>query len=332
MKKIFSSKLKEGNHIRIIAPSRSLALISPEVRTIALGRFAEMGFEVSFSKHCEEKDNFNSSSISSRIKDLHEAFRDPSINAIFAVIGGYNSNQLLGSIDYELIRTNPKILCGYSDITALSNAIFAKTGLVGYSGPHFSTFGMKKYFDYIAEYFEKCVMHDGPFKIKPSKEWSEDRWYQDQENRVLKENPGWLAVQFGSAEGTIIGGNLCTFNLLNGTQYMPPLDGAILFLEDDDMYQEGEFPADFDRNLQSLIHQTGFEKVRGIVLGRFQSSSNMTDDMIRKIIETKAELQGMPILANVDFGHTNPLITFPIGGTVKVVVSDSGNRIEILEH
>ena len=93
-----------------------------------------MGFQVTFSKYADEIDRFASSSISSRIQDLHEAFRDSNVKAILTTLGGYNSNGLLKHLDYDLIRENPKFFCGYSDITALNNAIYAKTGLVTYSG------------------------------------------------------------------------------------------------------------------------------------------------------------------------------------------------------
>src|SRR3989338_9159683 len=116
-------KLKNGDEIRIISPSRSMAIISKRVRKIAVQRFEDLGFKVTFSKHSEEKDIFNSSSIKSKVTDLHEAFSDKNVKAIFTTIGGFNSNQIIKHLDYQLIKNNPKILCGYSDITALANAI-----------------------------------------------------------------------------------------------------------------------------------------------------------------------------------------------------------------
>lgn len=130
-------KLKPGNEIHVIAPSRSLGIIAPELRETACRRLEELGFRVTFSKYAEEMDRFRSSSADSRAEDLHEAFADPGVKGILTAIGGYNSNQLLSRLDYDLIGKNPKVFCGFSDITALQNAIFAKTGLVTYSGPHF---------------------------------------------------------------------------------------------------------------------------------------------------------------------------------------------------
>lgn len=165
MKRIFPQKLKKGDKMRIIAPSRSMAIISEETRDIAKKRFKEFGLELSFGKHIEEIDEFVSSSIESRLEDLHDAFCNPKIKAIFTAIGGFNANQLLRYIDWDLIKKNPKIFCGFSDITVLSNAIYTKTGLVTYSGPHYSTFGHELHFDFDLDYVKKCLFSDESFEI-----------------------------------------------------------------------------------------------------------------------------------------------------------------------
>lgn len=328
MNKIFPDKLKVGDEVRVVAPSRSLAIISPESREIANKRFQELGLKLSFGKHVEERDDFASSSIVSRVEDLHEAFKDKNVKAILTVIGGFNSNQLLRYIDWEVIKSNPKILCGFSDITALNNAFFAKTGLVTYSGPHYSSFGQKLYFDYTLDYFKKCLFSEEPFDIKPSESWSDDTWYKNQDDRKLIPNNGWLVLNEGKAEGTVLGANLCTFNLLQGTEYFSDLTGSILFLEDD----EESAPHDFDRNLQSLIHLPGFSKVKGLVIGRFQNDSEMTNEKLTQIIKTKKELDNLPVVAGVDFGHTDPKITFPVGGEVKLYLAKSSSIIQIAKH
>ncbi len=328
MDKLIPSKLQRSDLIRIITPSRSLRLIGEDTKQIANKRFEDMGLIHSFGKHVNEKDDFASSSIKSRIEDLHEAFADKNIKAIITVIGGFNSNQLLRYIDWDLIKNNPKIFCGYSDITALNNAIYAKTGLVTYSGPHYSTFGQKLHFDYSLEYFKKCLLSDEQFEIKPSKEWSDDAWYLDQNKRELLPNEGYLVIHEGEAEGTIIGANLCTFNLLQGTEYMPNLIDSILFIEDDCE----SVPHTFDRDFQSLIHQPGFEGVKGIVIGRFQKASKMTNDLLKQIVDTKKELKKIPIIANVDFGHSDPKITFPVGGSAVVKAFQNNAQLRILEH
>lgn len=325
---IFPKKLHSGSNIRVIAPSRSIAIISAESRRIANERLAGLGFNISFGKHVEECDDFLSSSIASRVADLHDAFCNDSIGAIFSVIGGFNCNQLLRYIDWDLVKKHPKIFIGYSDTTALQNAILAKTELVTYSGPAWSNFGQKLYFDYSMDYFKKCLMSDNPFCVKPSDNWSDDVWYKNQEDRHLIGNIGWRVINEGKAEGTIIGANLCTLNLLQGTEYFPDLNNSVLFIEDD----ETSNPLLFDRDLQSLIHQRGFSGVKGLVIGRFQKQSKMENHLLDQIILSKKELSKMPVIADVDFGHTSPIITYPIGGEVTVIANVKKSKIEILKH
>ncbi len=322
------NKLKKGDEIRIISPARSMSILSKDLLDIAITRFKELGFKITFSKHVKEIDEFNSSSIESRIADLHEAFLDKNVKAILTTIGGFNSNQLLKYIDYQIIKKNPKILCGFSDITALQNTIYAKTGLVTYSGVHFSSFGMKKGFDYSLEYFKKCLMENNEFEVIPSQEWSDDSWYKDQEKRKFIKNEGHWILNEGKAEGAIIGGNLCTFNLLQGTEFMPSLKNCILFIEDDDVTNKLEF----DRNLQSIIHLPDFNGVKGIVIGRFQKKSEITREIITKIIKTKKELDNLPVIANANFGHTTPIFTFPVGGKATLVANKKETSLRIIEH
>jgi len=322
------NKLKLGDEIRVIAPSTSLSIMNEESKKIAIKALQDIGFKVTFSQYCEEIDEFSSSSIKSRIHDLHEAFLDKNVKAILTVIGGYNCNQLLDYIDYEIIKNNPKILCGYSDITALSNAIYNMTELTTYSGPHFSSFGMKKGLEYTKEYFKNCLMEQRQFEIEPCEQWSDDQWYLDQENRVFYENKGYEIINEGTATGKILGGNLCTLNLLQGTKYMPDLQNTILFIEDDSLSS----PETFDRDLQSLIHQPNFHKVKGMVLGKFQVDMKMTKEKLYKIIKTKSALDNIPVIAEVNFGHTTPQITFPVGGEAELVVTENNAKILISKH
>lgn len=155
MKKIIPNKLKKGDEIRVIAPSRSMTILREDCIKIAVERLEKEGFKVTFGKNvmdCFDK-NYVCGSIEKRVKDLEEAFSDKNVKAILTVIGGFNSNQILPYINYDIIKENPKIICGYSDITILLDAIYTKTGLVTYYGPHFSSFGMKKGFEYTLEYF-----------------------------------------------------------------------------------------------------------------------------------------------------------------------------------
>ena len=322
------AKLEPGDDVRVVSPATSLKFIPEDQRETAAERLAGLGLRCSFSANGEAMDRFESSPVEARISDLHKAFADPDVGGMLTTLGGYNSNQLLDHLDYCLIRENPKVLCGYSDITALATAIYAKTGLVNYSGPHFSTFSRKRGIEYTLEHFERCVMRDEPFEIEPADHWSDDPWYADQENRDLVPNPGYRVINEGEAEGTLLGGHLGTLCLLFGTSYMPKLSGAILLLECD---EETRF-YHLDRELQSLIHQPGFADVRGIVFARFQRASNVDHEILTDIVRGKPELAGVPIVADASFGHTTPQFTFPIGGYGELRATDGTARLLIDTH
>lgn len=325
-------RLKKGDEIRIIAPSRSLKVVKEDVISNALKRFEDMGLKVSFSKNAlkYKNENFKCATIQERVDDLHEAFKDKNVKGIITAIGGHNVNQILDYIDYNLIKNNPKIICGFSDITALINSIYAKTGLITYLGPQFFSFGMKYGFEYTLEYFKKICMEANDVDIEASKNWSNDRWMKNQEERVFIKNDGMKAINYGNAKGKIIGGNLCTLNLLQGTEYMPNLDDSILILEDDG--ETGKyFNKEFDRNLQSLLHCAKGKKIKGLVIGRAENISEMNDEKWKEIIETKKELKGIPIIINTDLGHTTPIFTIPIGGTVNINANEKEVKIRIFK-
>ncbi|CDQ21159.1 S66 family peptidase [Halobacillus karajensis] len=321
-------KLRKGNEIRILSPAKSLSMIDQDQQKLAVRRLNDAGFQVTFGTYAAEEYNHISTPVDHRVNDIHDAFADPNVKAILTTIGGYDSNQLLSDLDYQVIRQNPKIFCGYSDITALSNSIYRKTGLVTYSGPHFSSFGMEQGIDYTYEFFLKVCREKDPFNIPPAESWSDDHWYLDQENRQFHKNNGYNVINEGIAEGTSIGGNLCTLNLLQGTEFMPSLEDTILFLEDDLL---SDAPT-FDRNLQSLIHQPGFYGVKGIIIGRFQKDSKVKDRDLQQIIQSKKELTTIPVISNASFGHTTPIFTFPIGGQVKMKAYNHDTTIELLKY
>ena len=312
----------------MVAPARSLSMIGADQRAVADRRLRSLGLEVSFGKSVESCDDFMSSSVAERIADLNVAFEDPEIDGILTVIGGFNSNQLLTHLDFDLIARNPKVFCGFSDITALANAIYARTGLVTYSGPHYSSFGMARQFDYTEAMFRACLFGADPLKLGPADGWSDDEWWIDQDDRRVETTTDWWVINPGRAEGTMLGGNQCTFNLLQGTRFMPSLSDAVLFLEDDAQVK----PWDFDRDLMSIIQQPDFAEVSAVVIGRFQRATGMTRPLLEQIVAAKPELSRLPVVANVDFGHTTPIFTFPIGGKVEVVADPDDPTMTITIH
>lgn len=312
-------------NILVCTLSRSLGMICEENIELAKTKLEQIGYNVEFSKNSNCTDSFISTSIKRRIMDFHDALRNNNIDIILSVLGGYNCNQLLNYIDYDLIKKNPKIICGYSDITVILNAIYAKTGIITYLGPTFHSFAMKKGLEQTINYFEKAINHKS-YYLKDPDFYSSDKWYDDQDNRKFIKNKGCIVINEGRAEGTIIGGNLCSFNLLQGTPFMPSLRDKILFIEEDALVGK-EFPYEFDRNLVSLIQQKDFDKVKGIVIGRSQTQTGMNLTKWKKILNKK-ELKNIPIIINANFGHTTPNATIPIGGNCIINTYDE-NKIFI---
>lgn len=311
MEKIYPNKLQINDEIRVLSPSSSIKRVNTEADNEQLVKYFEkLGYKISYSRHIDEMDEMNSASIKSRVEDLHEAFRDPQVKMILTSIGGFNSNELLPYLDYNLIKKNPKILCGYSDITALQNAIFAKTGLVTYSGPAYSSFKMKELQEYqLNAWLAAMTKHS--YNLNPSEFYSSDEWFIPEKPRNLKENE-WTEYSSGKASGTAIVGNLNTFNLLQGTQYMPQVDDAILFIES----AEENDAFDFARNLASLLQV--YPEPAAVIIGRFPKESDMSEDTLHYILNKHSILQSIPVIYNVNFGHTQPIFTFPIGGTVAI--------------
>ena len=317
MQKIIPNKLQKGDKVMIVAPARGLKLISADCRELAEKRLREMGLNPVFAPNTTDA-NFDamcSWNAQARADDLMTAFSDKSVKAIFTVLGGFNSNQILPLLDFEIIKTNPKIFCGFSDITALHAAINAKTGLQTYYGPHYSSIGMRKGCEYTLQYLQKILFSDEVVEVLPAEQWSDDAWFIDQENREFIPNDGFWNIHNGSAKGTIVGGNLCTFNLLLGTDMRPVFaPDTILMIEDDG----GSNAAVFDRNLQALCYQPDFRNVKALVIGRFQKESKIDRKMLEFIINNKPELKNIPVLANVDYGHATPIITIPLGGEAEL--------------
>jgi len=331
MKTLYPEKLQPGDEIRIVSLSQSLSAVDLTSQRIALQRLQSFGFTVTFARNACVSDMFESSSIKDRLADFTAAMQDPKVKIILASTGGYNVNQLLELIDYQMIRQHPKIISGYSDITALLNAIYARSGVATYSGPCFSTFGMQKGFAYTQEYWLRCLTQNTPYVVQSSKRWSNDAWDKNQAKRTFLPNRGLLVIQEGKAIGVALGGSLCTVNLLQGTLYMPALKNSILFIEDDNIV--GEFFApEFERNLISLLQQADAKFIRGIVFGRFEKSAKMTIKKLRAIVGHAHVNPRIPIIANADFGHTTPQCTFPVGGEVRVVAKGYRATIEILKH
>ncbi|MBU6214289.1 LD-carboxypeptidase [Patescibacteria group bacterium] len=322
------AKLKEGDLARVISFGLSLKGASLPQREICNANLARLGIRVSFGKHVEDSDEFDTSPIAARIEDLHSTLQDSEVKLILSGLGGMNAAQILRSVDWKLLSENPKIFCGFSDMAALVNAIHAKTGLITYYGPFYGTFGMQKGFEYMLDSFDKCLFHSEPYLVEQSPIWSDDAWWLDQENRTFHENPGPLVFTEGYAEGRLIGGHLTSFATLFGTEFFPDLSDSILMVEENSEIR----PRSFDRLLQSLLYQKGFEKVKAILIGRFTRATGITNEILVTILKNYPELSRVPVVANLSFGHTYPQFTFPVGGIGRIEAKSGTAILEIKER
>jgi len=325
-------KLNAGDEIRVLALSRSLGgVMQPGGFTesdvqFAASKLESLGLKVSFGRWVRECNTHLTASPDRRLEDFHEAITDPSVKSILAITGGVGAIQLLDGLNYDLIAAHPKILCGYSDIAYLCNAICARAGVMTYYGPNFTSFMMRQGADYTLHNFRVCLFGDSSFSLQPTDKWSDDAWHKDQEKRTFHSNEGFWAIQDGQAEGTIIGGSYWCLNMLQGAKYFPPLQDAILFLEHP---AEGKATLmGLDSGLRALSFQPGFSEVRAIVIGRFAKSGGVTRENLAALVRQIPALNHLPVIANCDFGHTTPNATLPVGGRCSLqVTKDSASII-----
>jgi len=318
-----NSPFQPGDEIRIVAPSSAWNTDRAKQYELAKKNLEKLGFNVTYGKYLEPATHLDAVDVKLRAKDIHDAYRDNSVKAIMALNGGWLANSLLPSLDWDVIRANPKPFIGYSDITVLLNAIYAKTGNVGYLGPNLGTFGIKHEAQYTAENLRSVLCgKEKTVSLVPSRKWGEGK------KRKQHVTQPWEVIQPGSAEGILIGGNIATLYLLQGTDYYPMFkEDTVLALEDDD--EAGEYTTrEFDRRLESILQQSNARKyIRAIVIGRFQSASKVAMEDIRQVIRSK-NLKNIPVVANVDFGHTQPLLTLPIGGRMSVA-ANAKNKVNL---
>ncbi|MGQ7344285.1 S66 family peptidase [Streptococcus suis] len=297
--------------MRVVSPSSSIESIGGfEANVAAKKKLEALGFRLSFSEHYFENDIFDSAPIASRVADLEAAFANETVDAVLTTIGGFNCNELLPYLDFDLIAQNPKIFCGYSDTTALLNAIYVKTGMQTYMGPAYSSFKMEQGQQYQTTSWLNAVTQD-TYHLTPSLEWSSDAWYLPNAPRTFYPTE-WKVYNPGQASGIAIGGNISTLNLLTGTEFAPRPDKYVLFLEEaeDDDYLI------IARHLTALL-QT-YPNPQAVVFGRFPKETKLTEEILLTILDNHPILKKVPVLYDLDFAHTQPLFTITIGGQVEI--------------
>ena len=323
MKFIKPKHLENGDTIGIVSPSSAITSFP---RRLARGVKAleNLGLKVVLGKNAKNSFGHNGGTAEERADDINNFFADPNIKAIICSTGGLNANAVLSLLDYESIKNNPKIFCGFSDITALNLAINKKTGLITFNGPTvLPTFGeFKKPLEFTIKYFKKALFENKPIeKLEYPKEFTEENlWWETEDDRKRKMIPASSPkiVCEGIAKGVLCGGNFNTLCVLGGTEYFPDFTNTILFLED-----EEESTALTERRLIYLEQLKVFDKIKGIIFGRpFNLVTDSKDRNLYDILKYFGEKYKIPILADIDIGHTNPIITLPIGVSARLDATD----------
>lgn len=300
--------LKLGDMVGIIAPSSPT---SHENVKSAEKKLIEMGFKVKSGKSPYERYGYLSGTDSTRANDINEMFKDEEIKAIICVRGGYGTPRILDLLDYDAIKSNPKIFVGYSDITALHIAFTQKSNLVTYHGPMLSSDMIKDFSEFSKDNLFKVIMDPEPLG--------------EISNPVGEEI---VTINGGIAEGTIIGGNLSLIVATIGTPYEIDVKGKLLFIE-----EIGEEPYKIDRMLNQLRLSGKLEDASGIILGDFNNCESGKHDenlTLSQVIDDHIRPLKKPTIYNLQGGHCDPMVTLPLGVMARLD-ADKG-ELTILEN
>jgi muramoyltetrapeptide carboxypeptidase len=296
--------LKKGDKVMVITPSEPIGSYRNFNRGV--GVLKSLGFQVEFSKYYRSVYFYKAGLPEKRAEDINSAFANSEIKGVFMAAGGFSVSEVLPLLDYELIKNNPKVIMGFSNGTILSNAIFAKTGLVTFYGFCVEYFFRRKT-SYTIDSFLNMASQGGIDFIHKSK---------------------WKNLRNGKIRGKLIGGNLTSFVQLIGTPYLPDLAKSILFLEEHDDWSQ-----DVEAHLMHLRLSEFFElgMVQGVIFGKFYNVSIGSGDReyrnvkkpkgftLYSIFKEKIP-KHIPILANVDFGSITSLATIPIGVEAEIFI------------
>ena len=273
-------RLEPGDTIGVIAPAGPVAQeeIQPTIDLLN-----KRGFHTHEASNLFQRNGYLAGHDEERLDDLHSMFSNNSINAIFCARGGYGSIRILDKIDYDVIVNNPKIIVGYSDITALLFAIFKKTGLVTFHGP----------------VLRDLIQDDGD-NLGDFLDLASSRTPR------IVDLSGGMVLNRGKARGMVIGGNLSIISSLIGTAFMPMMKGAILFIED-----KGEPLYRIDRMLSHLRLSGVIDDLSGLIAGRFVDCGNISD--INELLRDFTSRIDIPVINGLLVGHDVENKTIPIG-------------------
>jgi len=308
--------VKQGDTVGFISPASPIyyAFNSSTYAEHVQKSMEPLGLSVKFSKNAFKEYGYLAGTDKERASDIMDMFRDPSVSFIIANRGGWGCNRIIDTIDYDVIKQNPKPIMGYSDLTGLLNAIYTKTGLVTFHGP----MGLDTWWggdaSFNGQYVKQSIMTGQAlfYQNLPA--------YRDQ----------LYTITPGTARGRLIGGNLSVFVAMIGSEYLlkQNLQNAILFLED-----VGEAPYRIDRMLTQLHLAGFFDEIAGFVFGICSgcTADNKNQSLsIPQILDEKIRPLGVPAYAGAMFGHElDAQFTLPIG--IEVAIDASAGTITMLE-
>jgi muramoyltetrapeptide carboxypeptidase len=302
-------KLNKNDVIGIISPASSPDEFSRVERGVKY--LESLGYKVKIGANIGKYHGYLAGTDQERVDDIHSMFKDKNVKAIFTLRGGYGAFRLLDKIDYRLIKNNPKIFVGYSEITSLQMAFLEKAGLITFAGPMVAVDFYDEVSPYTNEYFWATITSNKKIgKLK------------------YPENQKIPYLQKGSTSGRLIGGNLAVFCALLGTEYFPNLTGKILMIED-----IGELPYRVDRLLNQLRLSGTFKKVKGIILGRFvdchEHDPNKKTLTLGEVISDYIGALKIPSIYTFPHGHIKDFVTIPFG--LKVNLNATKGTVEFAE-
>lgn len=312
VKQVKAKPLKKGDTIGLITPSS--ALDSEESISITREVFEHLGFKVKEGKYIRSRYGELAGTDQERLDDLHSMFADSEVKGIVCIRGGNGASRLLSKIDYKLIANNPKILLGYSDITALIMALYAKAGLVSFHG----VVGSSTWSNYVAQLFQdqflenKLAVFKNPVKL--------DNTIVQYKDRISTINPG-------TAEGVLIGGNLTLLTGLCGSPYLPDFKNAILFVEEVE-----EKSGRMDRMFCQLLNSGILSQIKGFIFGKCTNcgpSSGYGSLTVEQILQDYIKPLGIPAYSGAMIGHISDQFLLPVG--IRVRMDASEGKIEFLE-
>ncbi len=289
--------LRPGDLVGMITPSTMVA--DPDSLAMAAAMAKYFGLRARFGKGVGKRTSYEQS-VQDRLADLHEMFRDPEIKGIFCIRGGYGAMQILDGINYDLIRHNPKILLGYSDITSLHVAIHQKTGLVTFHGP----VAVSRFTSYTQENFRKAL-----FETKPIGTVTNPQTADMRPPHPLR------TVRPGKARGRLVAGNLSLIAALMGSPYEIDTRGKLLAIED-----VGEQAYSVDRMLTHLRLAGKLDQAAGVIWGECSECgpsdykpSFASPYTVGETVDNILKPLKVPVLSGLTFGHTSDQLTLPLG-------------------